>query len=47
MGLDNKKGILVRDEFEVAPFKADNLVLSAQDRSSLPTMPDDVMVDRR
>ena len=46
MGLDKKKSILTRDEFAVEPFKANNLVLSVQDRSSLPTMPDDVMIDR-
>ena len=46
MGLDTKKGILTRDEFAVEPFKADNIVLSVQNRSSLPALPDDVMLDR-
>lgn len=29
MGLDTKKGIVVRDEFDIDPYRAENLVLSA------------------
>ena len=46
MGLDKKKPILVREQFEVDPFKPDNQVLSSQSRSSLPTSTDDVVLDR-
>lgn len=46
MGLDKRKQILVREDFEVDPFKATNQMLSAQDRSTLPASPDDVMLDR-
>lgn len=47
MGLDKKKDILVREQFEQDPFKADNLVLSAQMHSSLPTSKEDIMIDKR
>lgn len=46
MGLDKRKPILVRDDFKVDPFQAVNQSLSAQQRTTLPTQPDDVILDK-
>lgn len=46
MGLDTKKPIVTRDSFTQDPFNADNLVMSAQSRSSLPTSKEDILIDK-
>lgn len=47
MGLDRKKPILTKDDFNIDPFYAKNSVLSVEQRDSLPHLEDDVMLDKR
>lgn len=47
MGLDKQKPILTKDNFIEDPFNASNMMLSKQNRTSLPTREEDIFIDRR
>ena len=47
MGLDKKKNILLTDAFHIDPLYPKNALLSAEDRSSLPNIEEDVVLDKR
>lgn len=46
MGLDKRKRILIVDDFEFNPFNIENAKLSIINKSSLPTLENDVILDR-
>lgn len=46
MGLDKRKRILTTDDFEFNPFDTENAKLSAINKSSLPTLQNDVVLDK-
>ena len=46
MGLDKRKRILTVDDFDCNPIDSENRMLSTFNKTSLPFMQNDVMLDR-
>lgn len=47
MGLDKQKKILLRNDFDIDPLYQKNAPLSIENKTTLPNLEDDVMIDKR